>query len=264
VSKWHQIKYYLKYRLKAQSSHGAHSPFIYKLIETLIDDKNCTFAEFEQLDVVRKRLLKDTQTLTIEDLGAGSSILKSRTRKVSDIAKHSISQKRFSEFYFKLINYFNHQIVIELGTSLGLNTVYLARSGKQTKVYSIEGSKALHDYAKQIITNYPTNNVELLYGSFDREFEPLLKKLKHIDFLLVDGNHTYQATLRYFKNALPYIHENTLIVFDDIYWSEGMTKAWEEIKAHPQVSVTLDFYYCGLVFFKSGFAEPIHFSAKLN
>lgn len=260
MSKWHQIRAYISYRLKARSAHGIHSPFVYKLIETVIEDKNCTFDEFGRLDGLRKQLLNDTHVLNIEDLGAGSNILKSKQRRVCDIARHGITKRNFSEFYFKLINYFNAQTVIELGTSLGLNTLYLARSGNQPKVYSIEGSIALHQYAQQLLQTYQAKNVQLLQGNFDAVYPSLLKELKQFDFLLIDGNHTYEATMHYFHEALSYVHEHTIIVMDDIYWSEGMTRAWEMIKAHPKVRLTLDFYYCGIVFFKTEFTEPLHFS----
>ncbi|MDI9338927.1 MAG: class I SAM-dependent methyltransferase [Sediminibacterium sp.] len=259
MSKWQRITDYLNYRVKARTLHGLHSPFVYKLVETLIEDKGCTFSAFERLDAVRQQLLNDATLLQIEDLGAGSNVLKQKERRVKDIARYGITRKRFSEFYFKLINYFDYRQVVELGTSLGLNTLYMANAGRKPEVYSIEGSGALHYYAQTLITAEGVTNVQLIQGNFDEQFPALLRRLPKLDFLLVDGNHTYEATLRYFTMALPYVHEHTLLVFDDIYWSEGMKRAWMEIKRHPRVSVSLDFYYCGLVFFKSGFKEPLHF-----
>jgi predicted O-methyltransferase YrrM len=262
MNNWKRLYHYIRYRIEARTLHGLHSPFVFKLIETVLEDKNCTFDAFEKLNAIRKHLLSDETLLTIDDLGAGSQVLKSNQRQVQAIAKHGITKKNYSEFYFKLINYFNHQTIIELGTSLGLNTLYLAKSSNKPNVYSIEGSKALHEYAQQLIQKNNQENVSLLQGNFDEQFPLLLNTLKRIDFLLIDGNHTYEATMRYFLQALPYVNENTLIVFDDIYWSEGMLKAWEEIKQHAKVSVSLDFYYCGMVFFKTGFAESLHFKIK--
>lgn len=262
MSKWEQIVDYCHYRTQARTLHGLHSPFVYKLVETLIEDKGCTFAAFETLNGLRRQLRNDSTWLTIEDFGAGSNVLKSNKRKVKDIARYGITRKRFSEFYFKLINYFDYRYVVELGTSLGLNTLYLAKAGNQPTVFSIEGSAALQTYARELINRQGVKNVQLVSGSFDDQFPLVLKQLPALDFLLVDGNHTYEATLRYFNMALPFVHERTLMVFDDIYWSKGMKRAWTEIKAHPRVSVSLDFYYCGLVFFKSGFKEPLHFCIR--
>lgn len=262
MSKQQHLIDYLRYAWQAQTAHGVHSPFVYKLIETLIDDKDCKFLAFDELNAIRQRLLKDNRLLEITDLGAGSLILKSPQRRVKAIAKHGITRKNFSEFYFKLINYFNCQHVVELGTSLGLNALYLAKAGNKPHVYSIEGCEALHLYAKNLQTQYKVNNLQLVHATFDHALPNLLHQLPQLDFFLVDGNHTYEATLRYFEMALPYHTETSIFVFDDIYWSEGMKKAWQEIKAHPHVSISLNFYYCGLLFFKKGFNEPLHFSIK--
>ncbi len=262
MNNWKRLYHYIRYRFEAKTLHGLHSPFVFKLIETVVEDKNCTFEAFEKLNKVRQQLLKDETLLTIEDLGAGSQVLKSNQRRVKAIAKHGITKKNYSEFYFKLINYFNHQTIIELGTSLGLNTLYLAKSSNKPSVYSIEGSKALHQFANQLVQKNKMENVTLLHGNFDEQFPALLTQLQKLDFLLIDGNHTYEATMRYFHQVLPFINENTVIIFDDIYWSEGMLKAWEEIKQHIKISVSLDFYYCGIIFFKTGFAEPLHFKIK--
>jgi predicted O-methyltransferase YrrM len=70
--------------------------------------------------------------------------------------------------------------------------------------------------------------------------------------VFVDGNHQKEATLRYFKLCLPKVHENSLLIFDDIYWSRGMKEAWNEIKAHPEVTVTVDLFWIGLVYFRKG------------
>jgi predicted O-methyltransferase YrrM len=78
----------------------------------------------------------------------------------------------------------------------------------------------------------------------------VLEKIKTLDMLFIDGNHSYDATMRYFEMCKPYLHNQSLIVFDDIYWSKGMTQAWKEIKADPIVTVSIDLFFIGLVFFR--------------
>jgi predicted O-methyltransferase YrrM len=100
-----------------------------------------------------------------------------------------------------------------------------------------------------------------LVGNFDQILPNLLAQRKQVDFVYIDGNHTKAATLHYFQECLAKAHEGTLLIFDDIYWSKGMEEAWEEIKNHPQVTVTVDLFWIGLVYFKKGQAKE-HFKLK--
>ena len=49
---------------------------------------------------------------------------------------------------------------------------------------------------------------------------------------------------------LPKTHNDSIFIFDDINWSKGMQEAWNKIKAHPQVSVSIDTFFWGMVFFR--------------
>lgn len=250
---------YINYLLKSKTAHGVHSPFVYKFVTELLETKNESYYPFKELDSLRKRILNNDTEIEITDFGAGSKVFKSNKRRVSEIAKHGISEKKFSELYLKLINFCKAEYVVELGTSIGLNTLYLSKANSKAKIYTVEGCPKLHEFSSQLFKTNSAENIESINGNFDNVLPELLNKLPRLDFLYIDGNHQYEATKNYFELALKKKHEHSVFIFDDINWTEGMQKAWEEIKNHPEVSLSLDLFFVGIVFFRKEQKEKEHF-----
>ncbi len=256
-SKPHQIKYYILHFFHAKrNGHGIHSPFAYQLCEEVFYNSN-TFYDFKTLNAIRNELLVSETKVQIEDFGAGSRTFKSASRKIKDIARRGISTKQQSETLYKLMNFLKCRNAIELGTSLGLNTLYLAKVSKDVRITSIEGSKALYDFAQHLAEKNTISNIRFIHSVFEEALPKVLDEITEIDLLYIDGNHTYDATLQYFKQALEKKHNNSVFIFDDIYWSKGMTKAWEEIKKHPSITLSIDTFYSGMVFFKEEIKEKV-------
>jgi predicted O-methyltransferase YrrM len=253
--KFHQIKHYLLHRLKAsKGGHGVHSPFVYHLCEEVFYNTN-PFYDFSKLNAIRADLLKNETTIDVLDLGAGSQHLSSDRRSVKEIAKHGISSAKQSELLFRLVNVLGHATIIELGTSLGLNTLYLRAAAQQARIFSLEGNPELKQFAFDLAEQTGFKDIHFLEGNFDELLPNLLEQEGHFDLLYVDGNHQYEATLRYFNLALKYKHQHSVIVFDDIYWSPEMTRAWQDIQKHPSVKLSLDLFHLGIVFFREEIKE---------
>jgi predicted O-methyltransferase YrrM len=245
---------YLVHKLTAKNRHGLHSPFVYRLVDEVIYD----FSEkeiYHPIEKARKRLLNDNNTITVTDLGAGSHLNKNREKQVSVIAKNALKSPRLAQLIYRLVADLQPKSMIELGTCLGITTLYLQRAAPTAKTYTLEGCPQTAAVAGEVFKHDSENNIEQLVGNFDDTLHPLIDTLPQLDFVYVDGNHQKDATLRYFEWCLPKVHEDTLLIFDDIYWSEGMKDAWAQIKAHPQVTVTIDLFWIGLVYFKKGQAK---------
>lgn len=259
MSATYQLKKYLQYKLKAKDEHSVHSPFVFKLYTEVISNKNNYYA-FDELNKIRKQLLKNQQTIEVVDLGTGSKKM-SNTRKVADIAKHSVAPQKYAELLFRLTNYFKPASVLELGTSLGLTTLYLAKAAPTANIISIEGCPNTNAFAQQVIAQAQVKNTEAINQSFDDAFKTILPT-KKFNLVYIDGNHTYEATIRYFNELLKITDENSVLIFDDIYWTPQMTQAWEEIKAHTAVTLSIDLFKVGLVFFRKENKQKEHFCLK--
>jgi predicted O-methyltransferase YrrM len=254
------LKSYIKHQLKAKTRHGVHSPFVYKLVDTVIYDFQPK-ADYQPIEQLRKHLLKDDREIMISDLGAGSHVNNNTTKQVSQLAKHALKPKKLAQLIYRIANDRQPRNIIELGTCLGVTTSYLARAASDAHVVTIEGCPQTAAIARENLNSLNIRNVEMLTGNFDHVLPEVIGKTDSVDLMFVDGNHRKDATLNYFEWCLPKVNNDTILIFDDIYWSKGMKQAWEEIKAHPQVSVTVDLFWIGLVYFRKG-QEKEHFRIK--
>jgi predicted O-methyltransferase YrrM len=245
---------YLLHRIKAKNRHGLHSPFVYRLADEVIYDfiAKKIYAEIENL---RKALLSDNRIINITDLGAGSAVKKSNKKKISEIARNSLKAPKLAQLLYRLVAEMKPANIIELGTCLGITTIYLQKAAPDARVLTLEGCPETAAVAQNIIENADCKHVKLIKGNFDDTLPEAIAKLPALDFVFVDGNHQKEATLKYFNWCMPKVHENSLLIFDDIYWSDGMKEAWQQIKADPRVTVTIDLFWIGLIFFRKGQAK---------
>jgi len=257
VNKLSYIWQYIKYLTSAQSKYYLHSPFVYTLTQEVLHDKRYYYA-FDAIDYCKKQWLISKQIIEVQDYGAGSKVMDSKKRRVSDIAKYATASNKEGQLLFRLVNYFKPNYVLELGTSLGISTLYLAKAYSKAAVHTLEGCPQTAAVAQQNFKVLQANNVRLHVGTFNELLPKVLQQLPQLDLVLFDGNHKKEPTLLYFEQCLPLVHEKTVFVFDDIYWSAEMTEAWETIKKHPKVRLTIDLFRYGLVFFKQDQAKE-HF-----
>jgi predicted O-methyltransferase YrrM len=247
-------KDFLLHRFKSKNRHGLHSPFIYRLVDEVIYD-NRHKEVYDIVEAQRNHLLTDDRMITVTDLGAGSHVNNNKQKRISDITTNALKPPKLAKLLHRLVAFIKPTNIIELGTCLGITTVYLQHAAPNAKVYTLEGCPQTAGIAKEVFKRAGLNDIEVITGNFDDTLGGVLDSQEKLDFVYIDGNHQRDATLRYFEWCLPKVHEDTMLIFDDIYWSDGMKQAWEQIKAHPQVSATVDLFWIGLVFFKPGQAK---------
>jgi predicted O-methyltransferase YrrM len=242
------IKSYLNFLYHSKNEHGVHSPFVFSLITKCFYDKK-QYPEYAILKNYRKSLLENRKTIEVTDFGAGSRVFKSNARAIDQIAKNAgISSKR-AELLFRITQYFKPETILEIGTSLGLATSALSLGNKNAKITTLEGCPNTSAVAQNQFKEYSFKNIDPIIS----EFSTYLKTVtENCDWKLIyfDGNHSKEATLAYFEVLLPTITNETVWIFDDIHWSSQMEEAWEIIKQHPKVTVTIDTFQWGIVFFR--------------
>lgn len=241
---------YAKYRFQSDNEHNIHSPFIFDLYNDVICDET-PFYVYSDIESIRAKLLLTDMKIKIEDHGAGSKINSSTERTIKNIAKHTLKSPKYGQLLFRLIKHFKPQNVLELGTSLGISTLYLAASSKKTNVCTIEACPNTAKVAQINFDKFDAKNIELINDTFINYLPNYLAKINSLDVVFFDGNHQQEATVNYFNLCVEKVHQQTVFIFDDIHWSEGMEAAWEQIKKHPKVTSTIDLFFMGIVFFNT-------------
>jgi predicted O-methyltransferase YrrM len=242
---------YFKYLLAASNGkgHGVHSPFVFEFITKVLNDKS-NYDCFRSIESLRRELKNNNSEINVPDFGAGSRMQLQNTRKVSVIANSSLKPKKYSRLLFRVVHYYKPQTILELGTSLGITTSYLAYANPQASLITMEGAPEVAAIAQKNFNKLNLSNIKIIEGNFDETLPAIINQLSKIDFAFVDGNHRKEPTLNYFYQFINISKHSTILVFDDIHWSAEMEEAWNEIRQHPAVTLTIDLFFIGLVFFR--------------
>lgn len=251
---------YLKYYLTASNGkgHGVHSPFVFNFIKNVLNDEGKYYA-YDKIEKLRKTLLMDHSEVSVVDLGAGSSHGDGGKRTVATICRNTSKSPKYGQLLFRISQHFQPRLMLELGSSLGISTAYLASGNPSGQLITCEGSEAVASLAERNFRALQMNNITMVRGNFDDTLPEILKAHPVIDLAFIDGNHRKDPTLDYFYSLLPCVNENSIIIFDDIHWSSGMEEAWNTIRNHPYVTLSIDLFFVGLVFFRKDFLQKQHF-----
>jgi predicted O-methyltransferase YrrM len=249
------LKSWLRYRKESATKHGVHSPFVFDLVTKVFPGKNADELASHAAEDWRTECMLSKREINFTDLGTGES----GAKKIAQIAKRSAKRPKQGQLLFRIINHFQPKKMLELGTSLGITTMYEASAVEFEKFISLEGSDEAVAEAKKGFAKYEITQPEFRAGAFEKNLLPALQELKSVDYVFFDGNHREEPTLNYFETCLPFAHKDSIFIFDDIHWSEEMESAWEKIKSHPKVKLTIDVFHFGIVFFREEQKEKEHF-----
>ena len=275
----YRVSSWLKHQLTARNTggHGVHSPYLFEWVRMVMSDKN-TYYVWDEIEEIRQEMLKDTRELEFVDYGSGgplpTSPSKGRSanmRRVCDIAKGSLARRKEAQLLARLVGWLGRPLltspsrggigdeasedrkgltIVELGTSLGVTTAYLAAMDSRNKVVTYEGCPAVAEVARANWEKLGLSNIACVVGEITVDSLQLaVDRLSGIDVAFIDANHTYEATLTYFNALASRVYEKSVVVVDDIHYNEDMEKAWKAICADERVTTTMDLYRMGLVFF---------------
>jgi predicted O-methyltransferase YrrM len=242
------IKSYLLYLLRARhkKGYGIHSPFVFNLLNAVFYEPSPYYC-YENIEDQREKLLCSKDLVDVTDHGTGGYT----KRRICDIARRSVKRTKYAQLLFRLANSNRSSTILELGTCLGLTTLYLSQVNRNGKVVTIDADENLCRLAMDNFKALGADNIELRCGKVDDVLPGILEKLPALDFVFFDANHTKEATLNYFELCLPKAHKTSIFVFDDIYRSNEMSLAWQQITQHPDVRLSIDVFEMGIVFFNT-------------
>jgi predicted O-methyltransferase YrrM len=211
------------------------------------------------IESLRSKLLKDEMVLAVNDLGAGSMVNKSQNRTIASICRNTSKSKKLALMLHRVVAKYQPATVLELGTSLGVSTAYLATGNPSAKIITCEGSGSVANIARKNFAELGLNNIQLIEGNFDDLIPAIIKTIESIDLVFIDGNHRKEPTLLYFNSLMQISGPHTMMIFDDIHWSADMEQAWETIKSDTRVRMTIDLFFVGIILFREEFKVKQNF-----
>lgn len=253
---------YLDYWLQSSSGkgHGIHSPFVFEFIQKVLNDTTA-YSEYDEVEGLRNKLLAENTPVPTEDYGAGSKSGPG-SKSVRQIIRHAAKSSKYGQLLFRIAKYYRPHYIVELGTSLGISSAYLASANRSSVMVTGEGNYAVASIAKNNFESLGLTNVRIITGNFDNTLPEMVSAIPQIDLAFIDANHRKKPTIAYFNKLIKKATPSSIIIFDDIHWSSGMEEAWKEIKDHPSVMLTVDLFFFGIIFFRPEFKVKQHFRIR--
>jgi|SRR6185437_9372811 len=244
---------YLHYYLTAANGkgHGTHSPFVFEFITRVLNDYR-HYPAYTPIELLRRTLRHDPGLVEITDLGAGSVYKTTTSRSIASITRHAAKPPKLGQLLYRVARHYSPATMLELGTSLGLSTAYLAAGAPQARLWTIEGAPAIANKARENLATLE-KKADVLTGNFDTVLPGLLNDMPPVELAFIDGNHRCEPTVRYFDAIFQHAAPSSALIFDDIHWSEEMETAWDTIRSDPRVYLTIDLFFIGFVFRREDF-----------
>lgn len=257
------VKKYLLYYITANNrhGHGTHSPFIYNFIRAVLMDKK-KYPAYIPIEKLRHQLHTKNKTIAIKDFVAGSKFHPYKQQKIKNVFTSMAKPAKFGQLFFKMLRYYKSKYVLELGTSLGMNTAYLASANTENFITTFENNSNIAQIAKQHFNQLSLTNITQVVGHFDNTLLDTLNKIPQLDFIYIDGKYSQDSTLKYWQLLCTKAHNETLFIISDIHRSAVMEAAWKAIQQSPLVTCTIDLFFVGIVFIRKEIKEPLHLSVK--
>ena len=255
----HQSKVYLQHLATAGNAHALHAPFAYSLYTDVITF-NPRYYAFGELEAMRIDLMANKRVIEVSDFGTGAG--RNVKRSISGIAQRSLLSPIEGELLFRLVNHFQPKTILELGTSLGLSSLYMHKAYTQATIHTLEGCPNIAQIAQDNFQRSQAS-INVHVGDIDHTLPKVLAQMPLIDFAYLDANHSYEPTVKYFDKIIEHTTLEAVLVLDDIHWSSQMSKAWQYIIAHQRVSLTMDLFGLGLVFLSPKLSKQ-NFKLKFN
>lgn len=254
---------YLQYYLRASNGrgHGMHSPFVFDFITRVMNDRT-SYPAYKSIEALRLQLKKDRQVIRVEDFGAGSVYQSEQQRSIRSIARNAAKPPKYGQLLHRMVNYYQPSTILELGTSLGITSAYLAMAAPGARIVTMEGAPEIAKKAAANFSSLGLENIQLMEGDFEKSLPGFLQTAGVIDFAFIDGNHRKEPTLHYFEQLLVHHGNESIFIFDDIHWSAEMEEAWEIIREHPTVQCSIDLFFIGIVVFRKEFREKQQFEIR--
>lgn len=251
---------YLIYFLTSDTRYDVHSPFVYDFVTQILTARK-NKPVYHAIELIRSNMLKSNAAIKVLPLGAGAGNGKVRNIPLKQLVQATSKSAKYGELLERICDYYNPGYALEIGGSVGISTLYQAAGIQNGYLVSLEGNPKSVEIARYNAEKMGMQHIQFGEGLFEDTLPVVIEQIPRLDYVFFDGNHTLEATIRYFELCLHKATERSIFIFDDIRWSNEMNLAWQKIKNHPQVTVTIDLFFLGIVFFHPGQMKE-HFTLR--
>jgi predicted O-methyltransferase YrrM len=242
---------YIGFRLTTVTRYKLHSPFLYKLATEAIHGKSDKYIDRLYRQLYQKFAFNSSTTEVVEfNIKKNTKLYSSEVKSIRSIFKQSAISSKKAQVLARLLVLFKPENIIEFGTSLGVSASIFAQASHDSKIYSIEGCSGLASIAQANFDELGFGNIEIQIGHFNHVVNPVLNKIKKVDFVFYDGSDDYKTAINAFESCLPYIGNDGVFIMNSIYRSRAMNKAWDYIKKHNDSIVCIDLFQMGIILFR--------------
>jgi predicted O-methyltransferase YrrM len=243
---------FIRFLWLSGNRYSIHSPFLYDLVGEVLRSNNKEIPCRKEIEELRKQCLKSRQVIMKTDFGKGSREKTGSRYPVTlrTITRLSVTPARHARRLHRLALKIKAENILEIGTSIGLTTAYLACANQGSRIITLEGCPSLGGKAREHFDRLGVRNAEIIEGKFEDTLPVALTRLKRVDLVYIDGNHRKDAMLDYYEKCRAYAGNDTVFVFDDIHASGEMEQAWDIITKKEEVKISLDLFFSGWIFFR--------------
>lgn len=247
VSRTFSIKAYIKYLLHARhrKGFGIHSPYVFALLNDVVFDTT-PYYSYSDIERTRHLMLHDRTALRTYPIGTSSRTSTTVARE----ARLSTKPAKYAQLIHRLALHNHSRTIIELGSNLGITTLYLAATDSRATIHTIEEQETIARIAQDNYDRHHASNIHLIHGDIDSHLAPLIASLHTIDLAYIDANHRYTPTMQYYQTIRQKTTPESIIIIDDPHRSPEMEQAWQQITADPTVTLSIDLYHIGLLFLR--------------
>jgi predicted O-methyltransferase YrrM len=256
---WRYLFRFLDYYWRARTRYDVHSPFVHAFVESVLEGERRQ-AAFARMKTRRAALLRENGWIDRRDHGAGSRAAPGERRRVRSLARYNSVSAAVGGYLFHTARFVGASNILELGTSLGISTGYLALAESEALIVTIEGCPQTAAIARRNFQAWGLEKVALQVGSFERELPGALARASAWDLVFLDGDHRQGASLRYFDACLEKMNRSGVFIIADIHWSKEMSEAWRRLREREEVCLSIDLFDCGLLFFKPRARHKEHYT----
>jgi predicted O-methyltransferase YrrM len=235
-------------RILRRRGFGVHSPFVFHLITKVIGERRLYYRYYD-IEMIRQQLLFKEDSIELPLKGGRSTIAKV-------VEREGIRPKR-GALLFRLTNYFQPEKILQIGSTMGLSTLYLSSYRPGLTCVSIETVPEYTSISRWVYQKAARTAIDLQAGDYQTLLPLALERMGKVDFVYFNTPiETFPSQL--FDICLKYAHNDTAFVIEDIRVNKSMRKFWKTVCEHPKVSVSIDLYSAGIVLFNKNLHKQMY------